>query len=401
MKNKLMIIIPIIVVILSIVIGIYIYIDKENERKEDEAALTLIDNLSVEFASKVKVSDFIKELQGELIEDSQIDTGKIGKIKVDFKYKSIRNKTKSKSFEIEVIDTTKPMIYMSGSITVKKGYKDDIIDLIFSGDNADSNPERKIIGDYDVNTVGKYNLTYSIKDKSGNEETKDFTLNVVQNTVGNNQNLVRDKINFQDAIDKYKKENTKIGIDVSQWQSEIDWEKVKNAGCEFAIIRLGYQKGYDKDNSIDPYFIKNIEGAKKAGLDVGIYFYSYAKTKEEAENQANYIADNLKNYSIDLPIAFDWESWESFVKCNMSFYDINQVAHTYIDTLEKKGFKGSLYGSKNYLQRVWQTDDFDNIWLAHYTDETDYDKKYYLWQLCNTGIIDGISGDVDIDVLYN
>ena len=149
---------------------------------------------------------------------------------------------------------------------------------------------------------------------------------------------------------------------------------------------------------MDPYFIKNIEGAKKNGIDVGIYFYSYAKTKKEAEEQANFIADNLKDFEIDLPIAFDWESWSSFVKCNMSFYDINQVAKTYEKILNDRGYKASLYGSKNYLQRVWNADEFENVWLAHYTEETDYDKKYYLWQMCNTGRIDGIDGDVDIDI---
>ena len=339
-------------------------------------------------------------MQGELTEDKKIDTGELGNKTVEFQYKSIRNKKKTKSFQINIVDTSKPMIYMSGSLTVKKGYNKDIVDLIFSGDNADSTPERKIIGDYDLNKIGKYNLTYSIKDKSGNEETQDFTLNVVESTnSGTIQGGVK-KINFADALEKYKNSDTKLGIDVSQWQGDIDWNKVKEAGAEFAIIRLGYQKGYEKDNALDPYFTKNIKGAKEAGLDVGIYLYSYAKTKEEAEKQANFIADNLDGLKVDLPIAFDWESWSDFVKCNMSFYDINQLAHTYINTLESRGYKGSLYGSKNYLQRVWYTDEFENIWLAHYTSKTDYDNKYFLWQMCNTGRIDGINGDVDIDILY-
>lgn len=399
MKKKIIIIVSICILVIAIIVGILIFIDKENEKKEDAVALTLKDNLTVEFGSKVKVSDFIEELQGSLMEDNLVDTGKLGKVTVNFNYKSIRNKKKNKSFEINVIDTTKPMVYMGNSITVKIGYEKDILDLIFSGDNADSTPERKIIGEYDVNTLGKYNLTYSIKDNSGNEETQDFVLNVVENEAGGSSNITSNKkVLFEDAISKYKNQNTKLGIDVSQWQGEIDWEKVKNAGAEFAIIRLGYQKGYDKENALDPYFIKNIEGAKKNGLDVGIYFYSYAKTKKEAEEQANFIADNLKGYEIDLPIAFDWESWSSFVKCNMSFYDINQVAKTYEKILNDRGYKASLYGSKNYLQRVWNVDEFENVWLAHYTEETDYDKKYYLWQMCNTGRIDGIDGDVDIDI---
>ena len=85
----------------------------------------------------------------------------------------------------------------------------------------------------------------------------------------------------------------------------------------------------------------------------------------------------------------------------MSFYNINKVASTFIKVLEDNGYKASLYSSKNYLQRVWLTDDFENVWLAHYTKNTDYDKDYYLWQMCNTGRIAGINGDVDIDILFN
>lgn len=390
----------IVILIALIWTGVFIFVDIQNEKQEDAVALVLKNNLTVEAGSRVKVSDFIKELKGEIIDDFEIDTGDVGTKTVTFNYKSQRNKKKTKSFNIDIVDTTKPMIYMGGSVTVKQGYTGNVSDLIFSGDNIDSTPERTIIGEYDTNVVGNYNLKFNIKDKSGNEETQDFTLKVVKSTSGIGTTQPASKINFSDAKERYKSENTKMGIDVSQWQGNIDWQKVKDAGAEFAIIRIGYQKDYDAGYAIDPYFVQNITGAKEAGLDIGIYFYSYAKTVEEGEEQANWVADNLKEYDINLPISFDWESWNSFVKCNMSFYDINKIARTFVKTLENRGYKGSLYGSKNYLQRVWYEDRFENIWLAHYTKETDYDKKYYLWQFCNTGRIDGINGDVDIDVLY-
>lgn len=400
-KNKKIIISAIVILIIIItVIGILILKNIQEEKKEDAVALTLKENLTVEFGSNVKVSDFIENLQGELIEDNKIDTGVLGTKTVTFDYKSIRKKNKTKSFEINIVDTVKPMIYMNNTISVKEGYSKDIVNLIFSGDNADPTPERKIIGDYDLNTIGEYNLTFSIKDKSGNEEKRNFVLKV---TKEDNSKTTRMKtVTFSDALQKYKNEDNKLGIDVSQWQGEIDFSKVKEAGAEFVIIRLGYQKDYDAEDVIDPYFAQNIKNAKQAGLDVGLYFYSYAKTKEEATRQADFVMNNIKDYKIELPIAFDWESWNSFVKCNISFYDLNQIAHTFVDTLNEKGYKGSLYGSKNYLQRVWYEDEFENIWLAHYTDKTDYDKKYFLWQFCSTGKVNGINGDVDIDILnYN
>lgn len=399
--KKIYIILIVVILIIALGVGIFIFVDKQKEKQEDAVALTLKDNLTVEFDSVVRVSDFIENLQGELINDFEVDTGKVGTQTVSFDYKSIRNKKKTKSFEINIVDTTKPMIYMNNIVTVKQGYTGNVTDLIFSGDNSDSTPERKITGEYDVNTVGDYKLNFSIKDKSGNEASQDFTLKVVKPTSGTGSTQTASKILFSDAINRYKNDNTKIGIDVSQWQGSIDWKKVKEAGAEFAIIRIGYQKDYDADHVLDPYFLENIKGAQEQGLDIGIYFYSYAKKREEAEKQANWVADNLKGYNITLPVAFDWESWNSFVKCNMSFYDINKVAETFVKTLENRGLTGSLYGSRNYLQRVWYTDRFENIWLAHYTKETDYDKKYYMWQFCNTGRIDGINGDVDIDIYIN
>lgn len=401
MKKSVKIIIGIIIVVLIIGLAAYIVQDKQKEKKEDERALTLKQNLTAEFASKKKLSDFIENLEGELIEDSIISTETLGKNTVSFEYKSIRNKKKQKSFEITVIDTVKPMIYMGSTVTVNKGYNKDIVNLIFSGDNCDSTPERKIIGDYDVNTVGDYKLKFVIRDKSGNEASQNFTLKVIGNSnAGGTSSNVQKKNLFEDAIKSYKNSNTKIGIDVSQWQGDINWNKVKNAGAEFAMIRMGYQKGYDGENVIDPYFIKNITGAKEAGVKVGIYYYSYAKTAEEAKSQAEWVASNLKNYKIDLPVSFDWESWSSFVTCNMSFYDINKVAHTYCDMLKEYGYQTSLYSSKNYLEKIWYPEEFDNIWLAHYTSKTNYEGSYHMWQFCNTGKIDGINGDVDIDVLY-
>ncbi len=400
MKKRYIFLIILFVIIL-ISIGIFIIIDIQKEKQEDAVAVTFNDDLTVEFDTNVKVSEFIKELQGELIDDFYVNTESLGSQTVTFQYKSIRNKKKTRTFNINVVDTVKPLIYMGNTVTVTKGYDKDLINLIFSGDNADPKPERQIIGDYDVNTVGDYKLTFNIKDQSGNEQSQDFTLKVVNAKNGTGTAPVTaSKIDFNEAITRYKNDNTRIGIDVSQWQGDVDWQKVKQAGAEFAIIRIGYQKDYDAEYVLDPCFEKNIKGAQEAGLDIGIYFYSYAKRVQEAEEQANWVADNLKDYNISLPIAFDWESWTSFVKCDISFHDINKLAKTFVDTLENKGYKGSVYGSKNYLQKVWYEDRFENIWLAHYTKETDYENKYYMWQFCNTGKIDGINGDVDIDVLY-
>ncbi len=105
----------------------------------------------------------------------------------------------------------------------------------------------------------------------GNSTSKKFTLHVLDN-VPISEPKEPEIYYFDDIIDNYKKDNTKVGIDVSKWQGEIDWQKVKEAGVEFAIIRMGYQTDYDGENVIDPYFIKNIECAKEAGIPVRSLF---------------------------------------------------------------------------------------------------------------------------------
>ena len=404
MKNKKLVLIIVGIIISLIVIGIavYIIIDRKKEQEEDAVALTTKEDLTAEFLEKVKVSDFIENLNGELVGDFDIDTTKIGKRTVTFNYKSIRNKNKIKSFDVEIVDTTNPVIYMNSTMTLTKGTNKKLTDTILAGDNCDSNPTRTIEGEYDLNKVGNYNLKFIIKDASGNQASQKFTLKVVEPAKGGS-NKVTTGTNtgkqFSECIEKYKNDKTEIGIDVSKWQGEIDWQAVKNAGAEFAIIRIGYQTDYDGENKEDEYFRKNIEDATKAGIKLGGYFYSYAKTAKEASDQAEWVIDKLSGYKLDLPIAFDWESWTSFSKCSMSFYDLNNNAKTFIKKLEDNGYKGSIYGSKNYLQTMWYADEYENVWLAHYTNQTDYKGNYQIWQMCDTGRISGINGAVDIDIM--
>ena len=142
-----------------------------------------------------------------------------------------------------------------------------------------------------------------------------------------------------------------------------------------------------------------LEEAIDNDLEVGIYFYSYADSKKEARKQAEWVIKQIKDYDITLPIAFDFESFTSFNSMNLSLYQLNEVAESYFSTLEDKGYDTMLYGSKNYLNAIWKYNT-NKVWLAHYTDKTDYDKDYMMWQLCQDGVIDGINGFVDIDILY-
>ncbi len=262
MSKKLTIIIisAIIVILASIAAGIYVVREIKENEKIDREAVTLKQDLTIEFGQKVKVSDFIENLNGKFIDDYQIDTEHLGNIKVSFEYFNIKNKKRNYTFEIHTKDVTAPKIYCGGSYTIKVGDSKNLTDVLLSGDNIDDNPKREIIGEYDFNTIGNYNLTYVVTDSSGNKTSKEIVLKVVEE-INKSTPSTGKTVYINDVINSHKTENTKIGIDVSKWQGKINWEEVKKSGVEFAMIRLGYQKDYDADYMVDPYFVENIESA--------------------------------------------------------------------------------------------------------------------------------------------
>ena len=209
----------------------------------------------------------------------------------------------------------------------------------------------------------------------------------------------KEKIAFKDFYQENKTANTLIGIDVSKWQQDIDYEKVKEAGVEFAFIRIGTRKGIDKDFVLDPKFKENIEGFNKVGIKTGVYFYSYAKDKKDAKKEALWVLKELKGYDIKLPIVFDWENFSFYQEFNLSFYHLGEIADTFLETVEKEGYQGMLYGSKYYLENVFTNNTYP-VWLAHYTNNTTYQKEYNIWQKTDRGLVDGINNLTDLDILY-
>lgn len=371
--------------------------------KVDNTSYKLTNNLQLPVYSKVKVKDLITSMKGKVITNKTINTDKLGEQEVTFIYKSDKGQKKLGKFKIEIVDNEEPLIWLSDSYSVKVGSKIDLEKEILCADNYDEKPICKIKGKYDINTPGKYNLTYIATDSSHNEEKVNFTLNVYQpvSTVPTTkeEQLPPLVTTFQEVVENHKTKNTEIGIDVSKWQKEIDFKKVKEAGASFVMVRVGSQQGVNGEYILDPYFKKNIENAIKNNLKVGGYFYSYASSNKEAKKQANWVLKQIKDYDISLPIAFDWECYNDFNAMELSLFGLNKIAETFLERIEQEGYKGMLYGSKNYLNAIWKYHNYD-IWLAHYTKQTDYTSDYIMWQLSQNGQIDGINGLVDIDILY-
>jgi len=305
-------------------------------------------------------------------------------------------------YQIEIVDTIKPVIWLTDSYTVQKNSDIDLTKKILCGDNYDNNPNCYIEGEYDYNTIGKYPLTFKAEDNSGNVTTKAFTLNVIEpkKTSSNKTKTTEPTYTlFSDVYKEHKNENTKIGIDVSGYQGDIDFSAIKNAGVEFIFIKVGGTKGTNKDYYVDSKFVQNIKEANKAGIDVGVYFYSYANSNKHAKKDAEWVIKQIKEYDITLPVVFDWENWSSFNDYNLSFFGLTDMANTFLSTVENAGYKGMIYSSKSYLEDLWLPTKYDT-WLAHYTSNTNYEGDYSYWQLCDDGKIDGIDGPVDIDIMY-
>lgn len=380
MKKKYLLIIAIILIIL---ITMFILFTIKNKK-----VINYYDNLVFEYNQKIKVSDII-----QVRNNDYLDTLTLGK-------KNIQYKQDNNIYNInyEVVDITPPLVLINNYYNFEIGDKDTLNKIILCADNYDKKPNCYIKGKYDFNNIGSYKLKYIAIDSSNNKTEKDFTVTIKEKNKKRKTNK-KDNLNIKDVIKKYKNENTMIGIDISAWQNDIDFNKVKDENVEFVMIRIGYGYNSENKNVLDKKFYDNFNKAKEANLKIGLYFYSYAKSEKEAINQADWIVNKLNKQSIDLPIAFDFEDWQNFNTYNLSLTDLNNIAETFMNRIEKHGYNSMLYGSYYYLENIWNTQN-KNIWLAHYSSKTDYPNDYQLWQLTNSGKVNGISSDVDIDILY-
>ena len=356
--------------------------------------LILKENLDFEFAQKVYLYDLFEDSKHIITENTLIDTSYLGnhELKVKF-YDGTSNQNVDVKYN--VVDTKPPVINLSNATTTL-GKKINFLNNIMCGDNYDRELNCEIIGDYNINELGTYMLKVKATDSSNNTNEKEFKLTVQEKNSSSNSSNPK-YYYFDDLIKKYKTDKTMLGIDVSSWQGNINWKKVKAAGADFAMIRIGF--GHKNGELVfDSKFKNNLKNAKEAGVKIGLYFYSYAKTIEEAKSQANWIINVLDGEKLDLPIAFDWEIWTGFSNYKLNFNDLNQIADAFIQEINNAGYEGVIYGSAFYINRVWNLD--SRTWLAYYTNNNDFEKPYFMWQLSSQGKINGIDAYVDLDILY-
>lgn len=198
--------------------------------------------------------------------------------------------------------------------------------------------------------------------------------------------------------------NSRAGIDVSKWNGDIDWDKVRNAGVEFAIIRAGYRGSVTGSLVEDPYFAANIKGATASGIPVGIYFFTQAVNEVEAVEEASAVLQLVREYNLDYPIFIDTEGAGGNGRADgLSVEDRTLVCEAFCRTIKNAGYSAGVYGSRNWYNNNLYTDRLDNdyyIWLAEYRSVPLYQGYYQMWQYTSKGKVDGISGNVDMNISY-
>lgn len=197
---------------------------------------------------------------------------------------------------------------------------------------------------------------------------------------------------------------TQTGIDVSYHQGDIDWKAVKAAGVDFAMLRLGY-RGYETGKiNIDERFHEYARGALDAGLYIGVYFYSQAITPAEAEEEANTVLAELSEYEIMYPVVFDWEivGDEAARTNEVSSAVLNECAAAFCNTVARGGYIPMIYSVKRmalFKYDMSRLAGFD-FWLAEYRDRPEYPYEFEMWQYASDGHIDGIEGEVDLNMSF-
>jgi len=215
------------------------------------------------------------------------------------------------------------------------------------------------------------------------------------------------KLVCQSNLMKYYEDSKKIsyvGVDISKYQDYVDFVKVKKAGIDFVMLRVG-ARGYGTGQLIlDEYFNDNLKRATDAGLDVGVYFFSQAVTAEEAVEEANMVISSLGEYQISYPVAFDMELIENDTARTDSLTKTEKtdITKAFLDTIAASGYKTMIYGNKEWLIKEIDMSKLTayDVWLSQAADIPDYPYKFGMWQYSFQGSVDGIAGYVNMDISF-
>lgn len=193
-----------------------------------------------------------------------------------------------------------------------------------------------------------------------------------------------------------------LGIDVSKWNGNIDWNAVKSSGVSYAIIRCGYRGSSTGALIEDPAFRTNIKGAQNAGLKVGVYFFTQAVNEVEAVEEASMVLGLIKGCNISYPVFLDVEPSNGRADA-ISTDTRTAVCRAFCQTIQNSGYKAGIYANKTWFTEHMNASSLTSykIWLAQYAAAPTYTvTKYDMWQYSSKGSVAGISGSVDMNISY-
>lgn len=285
------------------------------------------------------------------------------------------------------------------SETVEKNLKDDVIKMFENGDGVltileNVYSEKIVVPD----NSGYYFFDIDEKLKKHGLDFDKFQYPVENEETGE----------IEGEIDYVEEGVTlKRGIDVSKFQGDIDWNKVKKDGVEFAIIRCGY-RGYETGKLVeDEKFEDNIRGCNEVGLDAGVYFFTEAVSEREAREEADFVIDLLKEYEvkIQLPIVIDLEQSSNPAKSrtrDISQEDRTKIVIAFCERVKEAGYEPMIYGNlKSHMRMsdIYELEDYPK-WFAYYRTPLRFPYKFDIWQYSATGSVNGIKGDVDMNIAF-
>lgn len=189
------------------------------------------------------------------------------------------------------------------------------------------------------------------------------------------------------------------GIDVSKYQGDINWGKVKASGVDFAILRLGYTGTKTRKPTLDRKFARNLTQSAKAGVSVGVYYYSTATTLKQAQNEARFVIEQLKGKKLQYPVYIDTED---AMQAKLSKSELTNIVKEFCETMEQAGYYVGIYANKS-----WFTEQLNDSklkaydkWVAQYNTKCTYKGDYGMWQYTDNGKVKGINGKVDLNKCY-
>ncbi|MCR5656701.1 MAG: glycoside hydrolase family 25 protein [Butyrivibrio sp.] len=216
------------------------------------------------------------------------------------------------------------------------------------------------------------------------------------------EDFERDEKGFVRYVGNAEDIEIKNGIDVSRFQGEIDFTKVKASGIDFAMIRVGLRGSTEGAILQDDTFDNNIKNAIRAGLDVGVYFYSQAVNSQEAREEAQYVLDMLEPYNVKYPVVIDIEASESSDARTKGLDNAtySEIATTFCEMVKTSGYTPMIYGNNRTFIAMLSENELQNypVWIADYADPMYFPYKFDMWQYTDSGKVDGIDGDVDLDL---